>query len=265
MSVCRGGKNLLPQGERAGQTRRLTETQWRQRWEASRLFLTADGEKAKVWGNETIRWNPGESWLQIRLPTPLAHLANRPGGRYRGPARSRSPTGAATLPCQASTGAVRYDIWLLPHPGALVPRRVVEEAGGCARSRWRRPATAASWRWTCNAGHPRRRRGWTRMATRWSVPYTIGLPLAGLASGTRDGRLRAAITKHLLALAREHHAGAVVIEDLDFADARDQGRERTGRPACAGAPGPGFPASRSPASPPPVSVTGSPTWPTTPV
>jgi IS605 OrfB family transposase len=58
------------------------------------------------------------------------------------------------------------------------------------------------------------------------APCTIGLPLAGLPSGTRDGRLRAAITT-ILAIAREHRAGAVVIENLDFAGARRQGRERT--------------------------------------
>ena len=44
---------------------------------------------------------------------------------------------------------------------------------------------------------------------------------------TRDGRLRAAITS-ILTTAREHRASAVVIENLDFRDARHQGRERTG-------------------------------------
>ena len=34
-------------------------------------------------GNETIRWHPDEGWLEIKLPAPLAHLANRPHGRYR--------------------------------------------------------------------------------------------------------------------------------------------------------------------------------------
>ena len=63
------------------------------------------------------------------------------------------------------------------------------------------------------------------------VPHTIGLPLAGLPSGTRDGRLRGAITT-ILATARQHRAGAVVIENLDFTAARQQGRERAGnRPA----------------------------------
>ena len=47
----------------------LTETAWRERWAASRMFLTADGEKDKTWGNETIRWNPDQNWLEIRLPT----------------------------------------------------------------------------------------------------------------------------------------------------------------------------------------------------
>ncbi len=32
------------------------------------MFLTADGEKDKAWGNETIRWNPDEGWLEVRLP-----------------------------------------------------------------------------------------------------------------------------------------------------------------------------------------------------
>jgi hypothetical protein len=33
----------------------LTQQQWRDRWEAARLFLTADGESGKAGGNETIR------------------------------------------------------------------------------------------------------------------------------------------------------------------------------------------------------------------
>jgi hypothetical protein len=40
--------------------------------------------------------------------------------------------------------------------------------------------------------------------------------------------VRAAVTG-ILVTAREHQASAVVIEDLDFADARHHGRERTGR------------------------------------
>ena len=59
------------------------------------------------------------------------------------------------------------------------------------------------------------------------LPRTIGLPLAGLPATPRDGHLRAAIS-HILHTAREHHAAAVVIENLDLGDARRQGGERTG-------------------------------------
>lgn len=60
------------------------------------------------------------------------------------------------------------------------------------------------------------------------VPVTISLDLAGLSTPTRDGRLRAAVSS-LLGLAGTHGCRAVVIEDLDFAAAREQGRERTSR------------------------------------
>jgi hypothetical protein len=49
----------------------------------ARLFVTADGEADKRLGNETIRWDPTNGWLELRLPSPLAHLANCSRGRYR--------------------------------------------------------------------------------------------------------------------------------------------------------------------------------------
>ena len=58
-------------------------------------------------------------------------------------------------------------------------------------------------------------------------PVTIPLVLAGLPASQRDGRLRAAISE-LTRIARQHSCRAVVIEDLDFAGAREQGRERHG-------------------------------------
>ena len=72
-SVVVGGKRLLK--TRANLTAAgLTPDQWRDRWEAARLFLTADGETGKRFGNETIRLSP-EGVLSVRLPTSLA-----PGG-----------------------------------------------------------------------------------------------------------------------------------------------------------------------------------------
>ena len=116
MSVCRGGKALLRKRNNLADAG-LTETRWRERWAASRLFLTADGEKDKTWGNETIRWNPDQNWLEIRLPTPLARLANRPNGRYRLSCPVEFPYRGGDVAAQAATGAVRYDISLDPARG----------------------------------------------------------------------------------------------------------------------------------------------------
>ncbi|WP_405681716.1 IS200/IS605 family accessory protein TnpB-related protein [Streptomyces sp. NBC_01238] len=78
--VVRGGKSLLNTRHHLTQAR-LTEEQWRERWEAERWFIAADGESGKRFGNETIRVTPdGEA--SIKLPAPLAHLANAKHGRY---------------------------------------------------------------------------------------------------------------------------------------------------------------------------------------
>ena len=67
-------------------------------------------------------------------------------------------------------------------------------------------------------------------------PATIPVVLAGLSASQRDGRLRGAISG-LIGLARQRGCRAIVIEDLDFADAREQGRERHGRRPSRGARG----------------------------
>ncbi len=71
------------------------------------------------------------------------------------------------------------------------------------------------------------------------TPVTVPLELAGLPAATRDGRLRAAISG-LIATARQHGARAIVIEDLDFTAAREQGRERTGNGPARGRRGRAF-------------------------
>ena len=113
VGVCRGtGRlakthhNLLAAG--------LTEEQWRERWEAGRLFLTADGDGDQLLGNLTIRWHPDEQWLEIRLPGPLEHLANRPRGRYRLSSLVNFLYRGEDVAAQATSGAVRYDITFDP-------------------------------------------------------------------------------------------------------------------------------------------------------
>ncbi|MER5337505.1 IS200/IS605 family accessory protein TnpB-related protein [Micromonospora sp. NPDC002717] len=78
--VVRGGKRLLRNRHHLDAAQ-LTDTEWRQRWQAERRFLQADGESGKRYGNETIRVTPGGE-VSIKLPAPLAHLANAKHGRY---------------------------------------------------------------------------------------------------------------------------------------------------------------------------------------
>ncbi|HVH81617.1 MAG TPA: hypothetical protein VM782_19610, partial [Stellaceae bacterium] len=116
VSVVRGGKNLLRKRNNLAAAG-LTEDQWRRQWEAARLFLTADGEAGKPWGNETIRFNPDEGWLELKLPAPLASLANRPHGRYRLSCPVRFSYRGDEVAAQAAAGAIRYDITLDPASG----------------------------------------------------------------------------------------------------------------------------------------------------
>ncbi len=113
VSVVRGGRRLLRLRQHLGAAG-LTEQQWRQQWAAERLFISADGEADKAWGNETIRWHPVESWLEVKLPAALAHLANRPQGRNRLGCPVAFTYRGEEVAAQAAAGAVRYDITLDP-------------------------------------------------------------------------------------------------------------------------------------------------------
>ena len=155
----------------------------------------------------------------------MLHLANRPNGRYRLSCRVEFTYRGGDVAAQAATGAVRYDI-------SFDPLRSRWYLDASWKTRAIEPVTLDQARMgnvvsvDVNAGH-------LAVAVldpdgnQIGVPRTIGLPLAGLPATTRDGHLRAVIS-HILRTAREHHATAVVIENLDFDDARHQGRERTG-------------------------------------
>jgi hypothetical protein len=63
-----------------------------------------------------------------------------------------------------------------------------------------------------------------------AAPHTIPLALEGLATSTPDGRLRAAVAE-VVHLAKAADCRCIVVEDLDFADTRQTGRETLGRGA----------------------------------
>jgi IS605 OrfB family transposase len=175
--------------------------------------------------------------LEIKLPVPLARLANRPHGRYRLSAPAGFSYRGDEVAAQAASGAVRYDIshdpargrWYIDASWKAAPAPPAPLDG-----LRQHPVLAVD----LNHGH----------LAAWAVtpdgnpagpPVTIPVDLAGLPSATRDGRLRAAISS-LTRLARQLGCRAVVIEDLNFADAREQGRERTGSRPSRGRCGRGF-------------------------
>ncbi len=71
------------------------------------------------------------------------------------------------------------------------------------------------------------------------VPATIPLVLEGRDATTRDARIRGAVSQ-TLAIAAVHHAGAVVIENLDFVEQRFEGREHAGNRPSRGKRGKAF-------------------------
>jgi len=236
LSICRGGRRLArARHNLAGAG--LTEASWRERWEAQRRFITADGEADQLLGNLTIRWHPGEHWLEIRLPGPLEHLANRPHGRYRLSCQVSFPYRGGDVAAQAESGSVRYDIAFSPERGRwyLDASWGIQPAELPSLAELRQALVLAV---DLNVGHLA---AWVLDTSGNPVgePRTIALELAGLPAETRDGRLRAAVSE-LIAIARGAGARAIVIEDLDFAEARAEGRERTGRRPRRGRRGRGF-------------------------
>jgi hypothetical protein len=224
MSVCRGGRRLAS-ARRNLAAAGLTEDQWRAEWDAARLFLTADGEAGALLGNQTIRWHPDGQWLEVKLPAPLAHLANRPHGRYRLSCPVAFPYRGDEVAAQATSGAVRYDISLDAAKGRWHVAASWKTATGPAPSLTdlrHAPFLAAD----LNHGHIA---AWiiTPDGNPQGAPVTVPLELAGLSATQRDGRLRAAVSE-LIRLAREHGCRAIAVEDLDFTESRAEGRERHG-------------------------------------
>ena len=219
--VVRGGKRLARTRHHL-EPARLTEVEWRQWWEAGRWFLQADGESGKRLGNETIRIQP-DGEVSIKLPAPLAHLANAKYGRYvlTGTIAFRH-RGVEWADRVAANRAVAYRIhldvdrhrWYLTASWTIPPARTVPlaqaRAGGLAGVDTNADHLAA-WRldeYGNPVGAPRR------------FAYDLNGPAA-----YRDAQVRHALVR-LLHWARRHGV-SIAIEDLDFQ--AEKTREKHGR------------------------------------
>lgn len=221
-SVTVGGKRLWRNRNHLDEAG-MTESQWRARWDGARMFFTADGESGKAGGNETLRVDEAGR-LRIKVPAALVGQY----GRHIDVAAPVAFSHRGTEWAQRVAGrrAVRYDISYDPAKGrwyldaswkqdTVVAPSIDELRTG--------PVLGVD----LNADHLA---AYVLDGSGNPVgdPITIGVVTAGLTASRRDGRVRAAITALLDAAA---HAGcsAVVIENLDFADARAVGRDTMGR------------------------------------
>ncbi len=221
-SITVGGKRLWRTRDHLEMTD-MTEQQWRNEWNANRMFFTADGESGKAGGNETIRVDEAGR-LRIKVP---AKLVDQFGTHLVIAAPVQFHHRAEDWWARASARhAVRYDISYDPDRGRWyldaswkTAAEPVSELDVLRAGRVLGVDLNANHLAACvldSSGNP------------IGEPVTIGVDTAGLRASRRDGRVRAAISA-LLELAHQQNCSAIVVEDLDFADARATGRETLGR------------------------------------
>jgi IS605 OrfB family transposase len=199
----------------------LSPDQWREQYRAKRMFLTADGEKDKKYGNETIRVGLDGS-VVIKLPPALRPLANQGKDHYK----LNYPVRFAYRQLEwlnqvANNRPVSYSFRLDPikHKWFLA----ASWTGQAVTVHNAAPNLLAI---DLNADHLSAR-VIDRHGNPVGEPITIPLGLKDAKASKRDGLLRAAITQAIhIAKTPELKIGKIVIEDLGFEDAK--GREKFG-------------------------------------
>jgi hypothetical protein len=148
--------------------------------------------------------SPDEDWLELKLPAPLARLANRPYGRYRLSCPVEFNHRGGEVAAQAETGTVQYEVSYNPAKDRWYLDAAWKSRAGPVPSLDQlraSPAVAVD----VNAGH-------LAVAVLTSdgnvigTPYTIPLQLTGLLGSTRDGRVRAAVSTLIATAKAAGHA-----------------------------------------------------------
>jgi IS605 OrfB family transposase len=209
----------------------LTGVGWRDRWDAARYRITANGSGDEPFGNLTITVT-AHGQVSVRLPKPLEHLANAQRGRY-----VLSPTAVFSHRAQEwetrITGgkSVSYTItrrpgragrylsasWATPAPTVPASGGAPDDGGFAAG-----PVVGVD----LNDGHLALRR-LDAHGNPVGAAARIDSDITG-TSARRDAQVRHAITR-VIHYAHRHGIDTIAVEDLDFADARATGRETMGR------------------------------------
>ena len=203
----------------------LSVQQWTQQWSHRRMFLSADGESGKRFGNETIRVDHAGQ-LSVKVPGALvgklgSHLSLSVPVEFH----HRQQVWADRV---AANRCVAYRIsfdpdrgrwylhasWAVPQPEHVPTLAQLARAGPVLGVDLNQGHLAA---WVVDpSGNP------------VGAPLTVPLVVAGLPVPTRDARVREAITT-LIHTAQARGCLALAIENLNFSDARATGRETMGR------------------------------------
>ena len=222
--VTEGGRRLARTRHNLDATG-LTHDQWREQWNCARWLIQANGSSDETYGNLTITVTPAGE-VSLRLPRPLEHLANARHGRYALENPARFSYRAGEWAARVTGGqSVAYEITRKPGRGGVyltASWAITRTPAPEGETRAAGPVIGVD----LNDGHLAARR-LDEHGNPVGAPARIDCRFGG-TSGRNDAQVRHAVTRLLLYAAR---AGVTVVavEDLDFADARDTGRETMGR------------------------------------
>jgi hypothetical protein len=207
---------------------RLTEEQWREQWNASRLYFTALGTTGELGGNQTIRVVPnGDGTGQLRIKTPTALISQ--WGEF---VEIDTPINMGVwqgiewqdraVDNQSLTYSIRFNVknsqWYLNVSWSIKPVAVptVEQLGSQSRLAIDLNKDFLAAYIVDPSGNP------------VGSPLTIPLVVEGKTKGQRDAAVRQAVTD-LLNHAKRKSLSVIAVENLGFQDARATGRETMGR------------------------------------
>lgn len=219
--IVAGGSRLWRNRQNLAETP-MTVAQWQQRWTDERMFLTADGESGKRFGNETIRVTD-EGVLILKVP---GALVAEHGTRLRitAPVSLSTHRGGEWADRITADRAVRYDLHRDPRGRWYLDASWgYEQAPAAPLASLRTQRTLGV---DLNDGH-------VDAAVVDPHGNVIGIPdrLDFTITGSttrRDAQVRHVITR-LIHLATEHGCASISIENLNFDEARNTGRETVGR------------------------------------
>ena len=227
----------------------LAEPEWRERWDAARLFIRAVGSKDEGYGNSSIQVDPEKGTCRLLLPPARRYLSDTPDGKYyildarvkfhhreqewrgrieKNPDARKGVNGAVTY--TISYRPERKHRWYIDASWAYkaddksAPAEVAVRAlsildGAAAHT----PSDSRVLAVDLNAGH----------VSAWVIdehgnpvgrPYHIPLHLKGHSAGKREGHTRWVMSQ-MIHIAIDNRCRFIVSEDLGWAD--ETGRDES--------------------------------------